>query len=381
MANTLTNLIPTIYEGLDKVSRELTGLTRAVSMFPSAERAAKDQTITYPVVPAYAAADITPAATGPDPSASTIGTGSMSISKSRGVTFYWEGDEQLGLKDGFSPIFRDQVSQSMRTLTGEMESDLAALHIYASRAIGTAGTTPFAEDLSDTSALRKVLSDNGASLDDLQLVINTTAGQALRDLSQLNKANEAGGDDLLRRGVLLDVHGFAIRESAGIKTSTKGTGANATTNTAGYAIGATVITLASAGTGTIVAGDVITFAADSNQYVVASGDTDVSNGGTITLAEPGLRKAIAAEATAITVTANSARNMAFSKSAIHLATRVPAMPQGGDAADDVVIVTDPVSGLSFQVALYRQYKRVAFEVGAAWGVKASKAEHIALLLG
>ncbi len=382
MGNTLTGLIPVIYDGLDVVSREITGLIPSISLYPRADRVAKNETVTFPIVPAYTASDITPAATGPDPSATTVGNDTLTISKSRGVTFYWEGEEQLGLKEGYNPILLAQFAQAMRTLVNEMETDLAAEYKKTSRAIGTAGTTPFASTLADTAALLKVLQDNGAPLNDLQLVLNTTAGMALRNLSQLNKANEAGGVDLLRRGVLLDVHGFAIRESAQIATHTAGTASGATTDNAGYAVGSKTFTLDSAGTGTILAGDVVTFAGDTaNQYVVTSGDADVSNGGTITIAEPGLMVAMSTATKAITVKAAHTSNMGFSRSAITLATRVPAMPEGGDSADDIVIVTDSLSGISFQVALYRQYKRVAFEVGAAWGVKTSKTAHTATLLG
>jgi hypothetical protein len=172
-----------------------------------------------------------------------------------------------------------------------------------------------------------------------------------------------------------------VRESGQIKTHTKGTGASATTNTAGYAVGATVITLASAGTGTVVAGDLVTFAGDTNKYVVASGDTDVSNGGTITLAAPGLRQAIGTSATAITVVGNSARNMAFHRSSLVLAARAPALPEEGDMADDRMLITDPRSGLTFEVSLYKQYRQVRYELALAWGVKNIKPAHTALLLG
>ncbi|MFQ5473336.1 MAG: P22 coat - protein 5 family protein, partial [Dehalococcoidia bacterium] len=258
-----------------------------------------------------------------------------------------------------------------------VETDLGALYVAASRAYGTAGTTPFASTLGDPAQVRKILVDNGAPKTDLQMVLNTTAGANLRTLAQLTKANEAGGDDLLRRGVLLDIHGLAIRESAQVKSHTKGTGASYTSDTAGYAVGATSITLIT-GTGTVLAGDVVTFAGDSNKYIVKTG---VSAPGTIVLAEPGLRVALPASAVAMTIGANSTNNMAFDREAIWLATRVPAMPEGGDGAADVTTVTDPQSGLAFQVAMYKQYRQVTYEVALAWGVKVSKPEHTAILLG
>ena len=384
MANDLNGLIPTIYNALDTVSRELVGIIPAVSSDMTFERAAKGQKVKSPVTSGATATDITPDVTPPDDGDQNVGSIEMEITKARRVPVRWNGEEKRGLDNNgasYNVILRDQFAQGMRTLVNEVEADLAALHKYASRAVGTAGTTPFASGLGDTAQALKLLKDNGAPASDLQMVIDTTAGANMRTLAQLNKANEANDDSLLRRGVLLDVHGVAIRESAQIKSHTAGTGALATTDATGYAVGAKEITLASAGTGTVLVGDAISFAGDPNKYIVVAGDTDVSNGGKVTIAAPGLRKAIPAAATAITVTAGSVRNMVFPRSAIALATRAPALPQQGDSAVDRTIITDPVSGLSFEVSVYAQYRQVQYEIALAWGCAALKPEHIGLVLG
>lgn len=57
------------------------------------------------------------------------------------------------------------------------------------------------------------------------------------------------------------------------------------------------------------------------------------------------------------------------------------MPDGGDSADDVITITDPLTGLSFEVAVYRQFLQTAYHVRLAWGCRAIKDEHIGLLIG
>ena len=387
MANTITNLVPDMLTALDTVSRELTGLIPSVTSDMTFERAAVGQTVRSPVAPASAAGDITPAVTPPDDGDQTIGNQSMSITKARRVPIRWNGEQSRGINNtdiSRSRIMQDQFAQAMRTLVNEVELDLAGLHTSASRAYGTAGTTPFATagDFTDASFVAKILKDNGAPPMGNRLVLNTAASATM--IGKQSRTDIAGQDSLLRQGVLLDTAGFAIRESAQILTSTAGAMASATTNNAGYAVGATVITLATAGTGVVSAGDIITFAGDTNKYLVSAvtfAGANPAAGDTITIAEPGLRVAIAASATAITVVGAAARNMAFSPSAIVLATRAPALPEEGDMAVDREIITDPRSGLSFEVAQYNQYRQVQYEVSLAWGFKAVKTEHIALLLG
>jgi hypothetical protein len=103
-------------------------------------------------------------------------------------------------------------------------------------------------------------------------------------LAQLTKANEAGTTALRAQGTLLELHGFVLRESAGVARHTAGTGASYVTNGA-LAIGATVIPVQT-GSGTIIAGDVVTIG--NYKYVV----TSALSGGNVTIGAPGLREAV-----------------------------------------------------------------------------------------
>jgi len=380
MANNITALVPDIYEALDMVSRELTGMIPSATMNASANTAAVGQNIRVDVEPAGNVSDISPAMVVPDPTGQTSGSTDIVITKSRAAEFGFNGDEQLGLQGaGYQNVRAAKIAQAIRAVTNEVETDLCALQSTFSRAYGTAGTSPFgtANDYTDASNVLKILKDNGAPLQDNQLVIDTSAGVNL--LGKQAGVADAGSDSILRQGVLLDVNGMPIRESAQVNSSVAGTSSNAISSLA-HTVGQTSIVLKAAGTGTIVDGDVISFAGDTNKYVVVTGAAAVS-GATIVIAAPGLRVAQGSGDKAITITAAATRNMAFNRSAIVLASRAPARPSEGDMATDVIVITDPRSGLSMEFAMYKGYRKVRYEVGLAWGVKNIKPEHTALLLG
>lgn len=377
--NTITGLVPDIFEALDVVSHELTGMIPAVTMNASAETVGVGQNIRVDVEPVGNVSDITPSMTVPDPTGQTSGYTDIKITKSRAADFGFNGDDQkkLNTGPGYMGVRAQKIAQAIRAVVNEVETDLAGLYSTMSRAVGTPGTSPFgiADDYTAASFARKILKDNGGDIDP-QLVFDTTAGANM--IGRQSKVNTAGTDSLLRQGVLLDVAGLSLRESAQIMTPAIGnSNGNYTTSATGYGVGATNISLI-AGAGEIIAGDMVTIAGDSNKYVVATG---ITGPGTLVIAAPGLRQAIPAVATAVTSVAVAARNMCFSRSALVLAARAPARPVEGDTASDVMIITDPRSGLALEFAMYKGYRKVRYEVGLAWGVKNIKPEHTALLLG
>lgn len=382
MANTLTGIIPTLYEAMNVVSREMVGLIPAVRRDSNAERAAVGQTVRVPLGEAGALEDITPGQQPANSGDTTVGYTDVMITKSKAAPVRWSGEEQraVGTSGTYNAVLADQFADAMRKLVNAVEIDLAvAGKLGASRAYGTAGTTPFgtAGDLSDFAGALQILEDNGAPKTDLQLALGSMAMANLRGKqSVLFKVNEAGTSDMLRNGMTDRVQGFALRNSAGIGLHVKGTGASYVTSGA-TAVGVSDVALVT-GTGTVLPGDVVTFAADAkNKYVIGKG---VSAPGTISLNKPGARIVIPT-ANALTIGDNYTANLAFARNAIVLAARAPAVPTGGDSADDAMTLTDPVTGMTFEVRVYRQYRQVKYEVCLAWGCAAIKPEHIAILMG
>ena len=388
MANVLTDLAADIYRAADIVGRELVGVIPSVTINAGSEGAAFGDTVraAYTRTPtlndSYA-----PAMTIPEGDDQTVDNKTMTIDKVANIQIPYTGEDIKHLNNGagYETVYGDQIAQAMRKITNAIESHTAStLALGASRAIGTAGTTPFASDFDLIAEARQILVDNGMPLDgQATIAMNTAAGTKLRNLAQLQKVNESGGEELLRRGELLNLQGLMLKESNGIVAHTKGSATNGrTNNAAGLPVGTTVIPLENitAGATGYVAGDVVTFAADTvNSYVVQVG-LAAGAAGNITIAEPGLRVALP-DNNNITIGANYTGNFAFHRAAAELVVRPPAMPQGGDMASDRMTIQDPFSGLVFEMAIYKGYGKSMLDITTFYGVKVWKPDFVAAVLG
>ena len=384
MANVLTDLAADIYKAADIVGRELVGVIPSMTINAGTERAAFGDTVRSAFTrSATVNTSYTPAMTIPEGDDQTVDNKTTTIDQVANVQIPYTGEDILHLNNGagYETVYGDQIAQAMRGITNSIEN-YAALTISrgASRAIGTAGTTPFGSNFDSIAELRQILVDNGMPLDGQATVaMNTNAGTKLRNLAQLQKVNESGGDDLLRRGELLNLQGLMLKESNGIVSHVKGTATGVTVNGA-LGVGATAIVFngATQGATGIKAGDVVTFAGDTNKYVVETGIVAAS--GTFTIAAPGLRVA-AADDVAVTIGANYTGNFAFHRAAAELVVRPPAQPLGGDSAVDRLTVQDPFSGIVYEIAVYKGYGKAMFDITTFYAAKVWKPNFVATLLG
>jgi len=382
MANVLTDLAADIYKAADIVGREQVGFVPSVLINAGSERAAQGDTVRSHFTRASTVnTSYSPAMTIPEGDDQTVDNKTMSIDKAANVQIPWTGEDirHVNNGSGYETIYGDQIAQAMRGIVNQIEADVAGeAYTNASRAVGEAGTTPFSSNHDVVAQTRKVLVDNGMPEDgQATLVINSAAGTLMRNLAQLQKANEAGGDQLLRRGTLLDLQGLMIKESRQVQAHTKGT-ATGLDAAGGEPVGETSIALDGGDGGSLLAGDVVTFAGDDNKYVVNTGFTAAS--GTAIIGGPGMQETLA-DAAEMTIGDGYTANVAFHRNAIELAARAPDQPFGGDAAVDRMTVQDPISGLVFEVAVYKGYGKMMIDVTTLYGVKAWKPDFIATLMG
>lgn len=362
MPNILTPLIPSLQASLQNVVREATPINEVVDTSYGVEAAAIGQTVDVATTSVVVGADNVAGANHPGVSDVNTDKIPVGITKSRFFGFRLNGEEYRAMSQNAARFQSKQVDQAIRACVNEVWSDIAAMYAQAGYAYGTPGTDPFASNTTALSKIRAMLSNESAPTVGRALILNPDIYGSLSDKDAFKNVSYSASTETLREGIVSRASSFNIAEVIDVKTHTKGTGTGYLVNNAsGYAVGSKSIAL-DTGSGTILPGDVVTFAGDANKYIVASYSAP-----TLTL-NAGLRQTLANDV-AMTIANGGVRSMFGHKSAIAFGMRPPAQPPEGDAAADRVNVTDPLTGITMSFAVYKQHMQVVYQVELAWGGK------------
>lgn len=377
MANVFTNLAADVYVAAEVVGREKVGALNAVKINAGAQEAAKDDVVRSAFTrPQTVSTNYAPSMTIPEGVDQTVDNKTMVLDTYASIQIPYTGEDQLHLNNGagYATVYGKQVEQAMRSICNKMELDLMVkLALGAGNGYGTAGTTPYATDMKDLPNLVKLLIDRGCPDDgNISAIYDTTAAVNIQNLGNLYKVNEAGDAGLLRNGILGNLYNVMLRRSGQVGKPAVGTGASYVLNGA-HPLGTKSITVKT-GTGTVLAGDIVTI--NGNKYVV---DVGVGAAGTFTI-NSGLIAA-GVDGNTVTIDVAARRNIVLHRDAAEIAMRPIRIPAGGDAAVDRMQVVDPISGMPFTLSYYKGFQKAMIEIGVLYGTKVWLPDFAAIHLG
>jgi len=273
---------------------------------------------------------------------------------------YWRevkfklSDKELTLSD--SRIIEDHIRPAAYALAEDIDSKLNLLYKDIPWFADLSGT-PAASDI---TAVRKILQDNRVALTDVSnmfLEIDPAAEKGFLDLSAFSQQQGAGDQGIHTQvtGLLGRKYGFNVFTNQNVKSHVKGTTADtalAVNNDPGpYAVGTTTINLDAAGTGTIVAGDGISFAGHSQKYVITGTFTASGNAFTGVTIFPALKAAVANDEVATLELDNHVANLAYHRHAFALGM-APLSEMGNMLGAKIGTVADPRTNLALRSRMF-----------------------------
>lgn len=386
MAATFTNFLATATDMAQVVAQEPAGFIDAIDIRGDVTGATLNQPVNIGNVSPVAASPWTPGVKTTLPTGTDTGA-TLTLNQAREAQFDISGEQLNGLNVGNSLAqtwLQTKMQEAMRTLRNEVEVFLAGVaKVGSSRVVGAAGTTPFASTMDLTADLRQILIENGGPKVGWSLVVNPAAGANARKL--LGSVVAAAGSQAASLQIAgdLPVHnGFQFRESTGIALHTAGSGSGYLVNAASTPAGSTSI-ITDTGTGTLLAGDTVAFAADTANpggYVVSTG---IAAPGTFVINRPGVRIAIP-DNNAITRGGSYTPNIGIHRSAMVAVVRPPSQADtamnGGQPFMSSTIA-DPMGKFAYGLYAQQYDGGILISLRCVYGAMAANPHLIATLRG
>lgn len=373
--NDLTALFPKILaNGLIEL-RKNTFATQIVSRNLDNEVAQQGKTIDVPIYKSGAVKDVAP---GKDPvqaDDTAPDVKQLTLDYWKEVDFYLTDREMGEIMNGAIPAILQQKVQDLASYMDASIYEVAKNRAYL--VAGTPGTTPFATDTEDAREISKLLNKALCPKANRFMVIDPDAEFNAYGLPQFADASIAGSTDVIQAGNVGQRLGFNWLMTQNLPSHTKGTATGVATSGA-TAAGATTILLTATGAGTVVEGDKLTFAADSDNYYPVKSTVNLSGTAVaVTLTRP-LEIAIP-DANGVSLLSDFAANIALNPMGLTFAQR----PLGDvvTAGAEVMEMTDSETGLTLRLEATRQNKQTKWSLDALWGIESFRPECLGIVAG
>lgn len=383
--NSLSELTPQILIDMLPLLREKCVMPRLVNSSFSTSASRKGKSVEINDIEDLSVQNTTPGGVFPTTSDITGVKTSIVLNHDKEVCFSITDKELMEVQDGVLPMAMQKAVKALAKAVNKSIFDASYKKTY--QVIGTAGTTPFASDLSILKSANTLLTIAEADDDERRLVADPYAYNNAAQLSALTDASASASAEAIREGMVTRAVGFDWYEDAAIPLHILGaaTGtAIAVDNVAGYAIGTTQIHIDGL-TAAPKGGDLFTFAGHSTVYTIvptydAMGDEvaiALTGADADVTISPPLAAAVA-DGEALTFTASHTANLIFHRDAIGFASRPRAQIT---SSPNLVTIPDPVSGLNFEMEIQRQNASDYFFMRAIWGVELIRPALAVRLLG
>jgi len=369
--NTLTNILPKILARGLLAFREQVTMARVVNRDYGAEAKKKGSTIDIPISVAQAVTDVTPAPTKPAFVDTAPGLVQITLANWRQTAFNLKDDEmvQIDKSKHFMPL---QTHEAIRSLAGDVNDKIHAEYKGVYNHVGVAATTPFASTAVELVSARKKLNQTLTPRPSRRFVMDYDAEANALLLATFADKEKTGESAVKIEGELGRKYGFDNFTDDSVVTHSKGVATGTPLTNGAPAIGA--VSIATDGwtndtTDILLKGDLITFAGDSQQYVVtADTDSGATTGPATVLIQPPLKVAVG-DGAAITVVASHVVNLAFHREAFAFANR-PLLEntQAMALGSQIVSATDPETGISLRLEVSRAHKAIVWEFDILYGV-------------
>lgn len=374
-SNTLTQVIPQLLAQGMLALRQMAILPRYVNRGFETIAGEKGSSIDVPIPSAITAVAVSPSYVPPDDTGVVPTKISIALDQWWEAPFFLTDKDMLEAMNGTIPM---QASEAIKSIANKIDGLLiakaeASFYNFS----GTAGTTPFGNDLGEFLDSDQLLNDALAPADNRFVAISSRAKAQAMGLRAFQDASYRGDTQGILKGEIGEKMGAFWFMDQNLTRHTSGTWTNAGTTTGTNALGATTVNL-TGGTGSILAGDKFYFtSAPTEQYVCVT-PTGTAPTTALTCQPPLITAKSSSDV--LVVIASHRQNFMFHRDALALASRpfAGSDPLGLGTFQSAI---DPVSGLALRLEVTRQHKRTRFSYDILCGVGAPRPQFGSVILG